>query len=184
MARTNSTMPKPPNHCVMLRHRSTDEGRCSTAGRMVAPVEATPDMDSKKASVKVRTVPVARNGSVPKRAKTTHRSTTRRNAIRRSDRVRALRNDTSNSNPTLKVKRPEAVTAGQVPSPKCNAGIRQESISTPSTISRIPMTRRIYFIQLLLQYDGEKTATRAKISSRPASMRTTRVSFPTTGRRE
>ncbi len=65
-------IPKPPNHWVILRHRSSEAGRLPTSGKMVAPVEVNPDSDSKKASVNDPTLRVKRNGNVPNKASTTH----------------------------------------------------------------------------------------------------------------
>ena len=78
MANTNSTKPKPPNHCVMLLHKRIEAGNHSTALNTVAPVEVIPDVDSNRASGKLSRVPVARKGKVPKRESTTHISTTNR----------------------------------------------------------------------------------------------------------
>lgn len=77
-ASTNNTMPKPPNHCVMLRHSRMEEGSHSTAEKTVAPVEVMPEVDSNRASEKVCSTPVARKGSVPKSGSTNHMVTTRR----------------------------------------------------------------------------------------------------------
>ena len=62
----------------MLRHNRMEAGSHSTALNTVAPVEVMPEVDSNSASEKFSRVPVARNGSVPKRTSTTHISTTSR----------------------------------------------------------------------------------------------------------
>ena len=77
-ASTNSTMPNPPNHCVMLRHSNIEAGSRSTEAKTVAPVLVMPLIDSNNASAKFVSVPVARNGSVPNSASTTHINTTSR----------------------------------------------------------------------------------------------------------
>ena len=71
-------MPNPPNHWVMLRHRRMEEGSHSTEAKTVAPVLVMPLMDSKRASVKLVSTPVAIKGMAPKRASTIHINTTRR----------------------------------------------------------------------------------------------------------
>ena len=59
-ASTNNTMPKPPNHCVMLLQSRMEAGNHSTAEKMVAPVEVVPEADSKRASANEVVTPVAR----------------------------------------------------------------------------------------------------------------------------
>ena len=69
-------MPKPPNHWVIERQRSTDDGSSRTWGKMVAPVEVTPDMASNHAVVKLSVEPVAKKGNVAKSESTNHNKTT------------------------------------------------------------------------------------------------------------
>ena len=144
-ANTNSTMPKPPNHCVMLRHRRMEAGSHSTAEKTVEPVEVMPEVDSNKASEKLCSTPVVRNGSVPNNTSTTHMATTSTYEVRLSVILFALRKLTNSISPILKVNRPDTRMSAQVPSLKCSAGIRQLRIKRPSTISVMPRNRSMYF---------------------------------------
>ena len=71
-AKVNTTTPKPPIHCVMLRQKRMPCGCWSISLRMVAPVVEKPDMVSKKASVTLSTVPFIRKGNIPNNEKSTH----------------------------------------------------------------------------------------------------------------
>ena len=79
MARNNTMMPKPPNHCITLRQNSMPCGCESMLFMIVAPVVVNPDIDSKKASVTLSMAPVKMNGSMPNTAKSTHATVTRTN---------------------------------------------------------------------------------------------------------
>ena len=144
-ASTSNTIPKPPNHCVMLRQNSTDAGSHSTALNTVAPVDVMPLVDSNSASTTPLSVPVVRNGSMPNSASTAHISTTSTYAIRLCLNAFAPPKVTLSQSPTANVKAPLSAMLPAVPSSKCNAGTRQHNISTPSTISTMPKNRSIYF---------------------------------------
>ena len=83
-ASTIKTMPKPPNHCIIERQRSTEAGSAATQSNTVAPVDVSPLIDSKTARVGLVVAPVARNGSVPNSVSISHTNTTIRYAMRRS----------------------------------------------------------------------------------------------------
>ena len=57
IATVKNTIPNPPSHCVRLRQRSRACGWLSILSRIDAPVVVNPDMDSKKASVKLGICP-------------------------------------------------------------------------------------------------------------------------------
>ena len=65
-ANVNTTIPKPPNHCIILLQNKMPCVWESTSLRMVDPVVEKPDMVSKKASVTLSTAPLKRKGSMPK----------------------------------------------------------------------------------------------------------------------
>ena len=71
-AKVNTTTPKPPIHCMMLRQNRMPCGCWSILLRIVAPVVEKPDMVSKKASVTLSTVPCIRKGSMPNKENNTH----------------------------------------------------------------------------------------------------------------
>ena len=52
-AMVKNTIPSPPIHCERLLQKSIPCGRHSTSLRIVAPVVVKPDIDSKKAFVKL-----------------------------------------------------------------------------------------------------------------------------------
>jgi hypothetical protein len=74
IATVKNTIPKPPNHCVRLRQRSNAWGWLSILSRIDAPVVVNPDIDSKKASVKLGICPPSQYGRLPKRAKATQQA--------------------------------------------------------------------------------------------------------------
>ena len=66
--RTDSAMtmiPIPPSHCRSARHRRMPGGASLRFVRIVEPVVVMPDMDSKKASVKVKLSSHIQKGSAP-----------------------------------------------------------------------------------------------------------------------
>ena len=65
-------IPMPPIHCIIERQNSTPRGKASTSMITVAPVVVNPDIDSKKPSVMLVTVPENKNGSIPKIEKKIH----------------------------------------------------------------------------------------------------------------
>ena len=71
-AKVNTTTPKPPNHCMMLRQNRIPCGCWSMLSKMVAPVVENPDMVSKNASVTLSTVPYIKKGNIPKKENSTH----------------------------------------------------------------------------------------------------------------
>jgi hypothetical protein len=50
---TRAIIPIPPNQCVRLRQKRIEYGSISTSLRIEEPVVVNPDVDSKKASIKV-----------------------------------------------------------------------------------------------------------------------------------
>ena len=50
IATKRTTIPMPPSHCVMLRHKRMLRGRLSTSASTVIPVAVKPESVSKKAS--------------------------------------------------------------------------------------------------------------------------------------
>ena len=62
----------PPIHCIIARQNSTPRGKASTSMITVAPVVVNPDIDSKKPSVMLVTVPENKNGNIPKIEKKIH----------------------------------------------------------------------------------------------------------------
>ena len=65
-AMATTTIPIPPNHCVIDRHRRMPSGRCSSPTKTVPPVVVKPDMDSNIASVRLAPVAPSMNGIAPK----------------------------------------------------------------------------------------------------------------------
>ena len=65
-ARTNTRTPIPPIQWVKLRQNRIPRGKCSTAGRMVAPVVVKPETVSKNASMGLVIAPLKMKGSAPK----------------------------------------------------------------------------------------------------------------------
>ncbi len=62
MATAITMMPRPPNQCRDARQKLREGGRPSSPDSTVEPVVVSPDMDSKKASVKLSPGKASRNG--------------------------------------------------------------------------------------------------------------------------
>ena len=63
-----TTIPIPPNHCIIARHKRILLGLLSKLGMIVAPVVVIPDMLSKKASLKEKSSFDSKKGKLPKHA--------------------------------------------------------------------------------------------------------------------
>jgi hypothetical protein len=82
IATTSTTMPTPPNHCMVLRQRRIASGSDSTCLSSVAPVVVKPLMLSKKASPGRPNVPSTRNGTAPTIAAASQAAVTAKNPSR------------------------------------------------------------------------------------------------------
>ena len=107
----------------------------------VAPVVVRPDMDSKKASVKLGVMPDQRNGSAP--AVTSASQTTTVISI-------AWRVDSVRDMPRVAAKKliPTSVVAAEEPAKTCQSGLPAAastragtSMVAPSVVRRMPVTR-------------------------------------------
>ncbi len=136
-----TTIPTPPNHCSMPRHKSTPCDMSSSPTITVDPVVVMPDIASKYASTTRRLDSPRNSGSAPNIGATNQMPVVSRNICCKVSRSPApLAQDRASTTPNPNEIAALSTNADQLPLPICTSSAAGSSIVRPNTASKSPMT--------------------------------------------